>query len=95
LLKSLTIESGVFMKRFPAAAVQNNAGRSKITLIQEKKPHFLARLLSGWLRRWRNRSTWLPPSASPQDPFAWSPAPIQPKPKLSGGAVAVAEPDDE
>ncbi len=83
------------MKRFTSAELQNDEKRYRITLIEENKPHFLARLLSGWLRRWRNRSTWLPPSASPQDPFAWSPARLQPRPKRSGGAVAVAEPDDE
>lgn len=82
------------MKRFHTAALQNNEGRYKNNPINDKRPHFLARLLSGLLRRWRNRPTW-PPSATPQDPFAWSPARLPPGPKRSGGAVAVAEPDDE
>jgi hypothetical protein len=64
-------------------------------IIMDKRPHFLARLLSACRRLWRSRPTSWPPSASPQDPFAWSPSRRSPKPKRSGGAVAVAEPDDD
>jgi hypothetical protein len=35
------------------------------------------------------------PPSSPQDPFAWKPATIKPRPTRSGGAVAVAEPDED
>jgi hypothetical protein len=84
------------MKRIQTAALQNNEGHyENNSIIQDKRPHFLTRLLSGWLQFWRNRPRSLPPSASPQDPFVGSPSRLPPKPKRSGGAVAVAEPDDE
>ena len=83
------------MKLFPASGPNRLEARYRNVPIHDKRPNLLSRLLAGWTRWWRNRATWLPPSASPQDPFAWSPARIQPKPKRSGGAVAVAEPDDE
>ena len=35
-----------------------------------------------------------PPEAS-SDPYAWRPVPLKPKPKARGGAVAVAEPDEQ
>jgi hypothetical protein len=35
----------------------------------------------------------LPPS--PHDPFAWRPAPLKPRPRRPGGAVALAEPDED
>jgi len=35
----------------------------------------------------------LPPGA-PQDPYAWKPSPLRPKPHRRSGAVAVAEPDE-
>ena len=30
----------------------------------------------------------------PGDPYAWKPAPLQPRPKGRSGTVAVAEPDE-
>ena len=75
------------MNHFDAAEMQNNEG--------PRRDHILTRLLSGWRRLWRKRPSSLPPSASPQDPFAWSPSRLPPRPKQSGGAVAVAEPDEE
>lgn len=59
------------------------------------RPQLLTKLLSAWRRYWQRRPRSLPPLESPQDPFAWSPSRLPPKPKRSGGAVAVAEPDDE
>ena len=36
-----------------------------------------------------------PPPGSRRDPYAWKPAPRQPRPKGRIGSVAVAEPDDD
>jgi len=84
------------MRRIQTASLQNIEGQYKNTpIVRNKRPHFLMRLLAGWRRLWRSRPESLPPSASPQDPFAWSPSRRSPNPKRSGGAVAVAEPDDE
>lgn len=84
------------MSPFQTAAPHNSEGHYKdVPAFKNKRSQFLTRLLSGWRRLWRRRPNSLPPSASPQDPFAWNPARLPPKPKRSGGAVAVAEPDDE
>ena len=74
---------------------RNDEMRYRNTHIHDKRPNMLARLLAGWIRQFRNRTWWLPPSAPPQDPFEWSPSRIHPRPKRSGGVAAVAEPDDD
>ena len=84
------------MNYFQTGAPHNSEGHYKDNpAFKDNRNRFLTRLLSGWQRLWRRRPSSLPPSSSPQDPFAWSPSRLPPKPKQSGGAVAIAEPDDE
>jgi hypothetical protein len=36
-----------------------------------------------------------PPPGSPHDPYAWTPAPLKPRPNIRSGAVALTEPDPD
>jgi hypothetical protein len=46
------------------------------------------------LIRWLLIRLGFRPPAAPPDPHAWQPARLKPRPGSRGGAVAVAEPDD-